>query len=161
MPISPWRPADREAVIDLILDIQTREFGVAITRADQPDLEDVDGFYGGGGGGFWCARDDDRVIGTIALKDIDEGNGVLRKMFVAADRRGSQHGVAQALLDHLVAHARAQGLTAILLGTTSAFLAAHRFYEKNGFGKINPLGLPSNFPRMAQDDRFYLLRLDT
>ena len=155
MNIAQWREDDREDVIGLILSVQRAEFGMAITRADQPDLEDVPGFYGAGAGGFWCARIDERLVGTIGLKDIGGGLGVVRKMFVASDYRGRGQGVAHALLAHLVAHATAQGMSALYLGTTPAFTAAHRFYEKNGFNPVAEADLPPAFPRMAVDTLFY------
>lgn len=41
------------------------------------------------------------------------------------------------------------------LGTTERFLAAHRFYEKNGFVLVDRSALPASFPLMAVDSRFY------
>jgi len=155
MNITPWREDDREEVIGLILSVQRGEFDMAITRADQPDLEDVSGFYGAGAGGFWCARIDGRLAGTVGLKDIGGSLGVVRKMFVAADYRGGGGGVAHALLKQLIAHATAHGLSALYLGTTPAFTAAHRFYEKNGFDPVAETDLPAAFPRMAVDTLFY------
>ena len=43
--ISEYTPDDRRAVIDLILDIQNNEFGIAITEEQQPDLQDIPSFY--------------------------------------------------------------------------------------------------------------------
>ena len=154
LAIAPWREIDREKVIELILAIQTGEFGFEITRDDQPDLDQVSDFYRSRGG-FWCAWLGNRMAGTIALKDIGGGNGALRKMFVAADYRGRDYSVARKLLEHLVAHARTEGLACLWLGTTSAFVAAHRFYEKNGFVRIDADSLPETFPRMALDTIFY------
>ena len=156
--IIPWRAGDREAVIDLILGIQTGEFGFSITRADQPDLDCVPDFYAAPGG-FWCAWLDGHLAGTVAIKDIGSGNAVLRKMFVAANDRGPEHRVAQRLLEHLITVGRAQGFARIWLGTAPAFNAAHRFYEKNGFVRITIEDLPAGFPRMAVDERFYSLAL--
>ena len=153
--IHPFAPADQPAISDLIVGIQRHEFGIAITAADQPDLADIPRFYLPGAGGFWTAHDGDRLIGTIALKDIGHGEGALRKMFVAASHRGASAGVAQALLDHLLGHARAAGLATLYLGTNAALLAAHRFYEKNGFTLIDSNLLPDRFPRMAVDTIFY------
>jgi hypothetical protein len=45
------------------------------------------------------------------------------------------------------------------LGTTPRFLAAHRFYEKNGFSEVEPGDLPSTFPIMAVDKKFYRRRI--
>ena len=68
-------------------------------------------------------------------------------------------GVAQALLDRVITHARAMGQHEILLGTTAKFLAAHRFYEKNGFDLVAAENLPVSFPRMVVDTRFYSMTL--
>ncbi|SEI73203.1 N-acetylglutamate synthase, GNAT family [Sphingobium sp. AP50] len=157
--IAPFTPADQPAILDLILSIQRDEYGIAISAADQPDLTDIEDFYLPGAGGFWVAHENDRLVGTIALKDIGAGQAALRKMFVAASHRGAAAGVAQGLLDTLIAAAGARGLSHIYLGTTDLFLAAHRFYEKNGFALMQPEALPSAFPRMAVDSRFYALTI--
>jgi N-acetylglutamate synthase-like GNAT family acetyltransferase len=147
-------------VIELILAIQRDEFGFGISAADQPDLLDVATFYRHGAGGFWVALHAGEVVGTIALRDIGEQQGALRKMFVQAGYRGREHGVAPALLQHLLRAASAGGLREIYLGTTEKFLAAHRFYEKHGFAQVAIAELPAAFPRMSVDTRFYRRRLD-
>lgn len=153
--IRPFAPADQPGILDLILGIQRDEYGIAITAADQPDLTDIAGFYLPGAGCFWVGEEDGRIIGTIALKDIGQSQAALRKMFVASSHRGRAAGVAQALLDHLLDAATDRGLAQIYLGTTARFLAAHRFYEKNGFTLVDAHELPPAFPRMAVDTRFY------
>jgi N-acetylglutamate synthase-like GNAT family acetyltransferase len=153
--IRPFRPGDEAAVIGVILPIQREEFGVAITAADQPDLADIPGFYQTARGGFWVAEKDGHIVGTISLKDIGDDAAALRKMFVASEVRGREFGIAARLLSTLLAHASDVGLKTILLGTTDKFVAAHRFYEKNGFDEITPEDLPVGFPRMAVDTKFY------
>lgn len=150
-----YRPEFQAGVVGLILPIQNQEFGIAITAEQQPDLSDIENFYQQGAGDFWLATAGSRVVGCIALKDIGNRQAALRKMFVAAEWRGKAQGVAAGLLQHLLEHARQQQLQAIFLGTTSAFLAAHRFYEKHGFSQIAPELLPAAFPRMQVDTRFY------
>jgi GNAT superfamily N-acetyltransferase len=153
--IEPFSPIDRDGVAALIVGIQRGEFGIAITYDDQPDLKDIPGFYQTGNGNFWVARRGEAVVGTISLKDIGDGQVALRKMFVDPAHRGREHGVAQALLDTSLAWASRRGVRNIFLGTTAKFLAAHRFYEKNGFVEIDPETLPAPFPRMAVDSKFY------
>lgn len=160
--IRPHGPADRDGVAALIVPIQREEFGIPITLADQPDLADVDGFYRRGVGEFWVAtpvETPEQVVGSIALIDIGNGIGVIRKMFVAAGYRGPEWKVARRLLAHLIDHARAHELTRLVLGTTDKFLAAHRFYEREGFTVIAADDLPEAFPRMAVDTRFYEMGL--
>lgn len=146
---------DTEEVANLILGIQKGEFGVPVTREGQPDLFAVRTFYQTGGGNFWVARHGGAVVGTISLKDIGNGQAALRKMFVAPAYRGAPHRVGQRLLDVLLAWARERKMRDVFLGTTEKFLAAHKFYEKNGFSAIRKETLPGSFPVMAVDTRFY------
>ena len=150
MHVRSYEPRDHPQVVDLVLPVQQQEFGIAITYEEQADLQDPAGFFGGR---FWVAVEGERVLGCVGLLDVGEGTGVVRKMFVAADARGT--GAAEALLDALVDRARSDGMTELLLGTTSAYHAAHRFYEKHGFDRVDPDDLPDRFPRMAVDSRFY------
>ena len=142
-------------VRDLIVPIQREEFGIEITYEDQPDLHDIAAFYRHGCGDFWVALDGDEVVGSIALIDIGNAQAALRKMFVKRAYRGAAQGVAQGLLETLLAHAHRRKVAEIYLGTTSKFLAAHRFYEKMGFDLVDEADLPEEFPRMAVDTRFY------
>ncbi|CAN5325119.1 GNAT family N-acetyltransferase [soil metagenome] len=153
MIIAAFTPDLTDAVCRLILPIQREEFGVPVTLEGQPDLLDIPTFYQADGG-FWVAVEDGLVIGSIGLKRFGDA-AALRKMFVRHDFRGSAHGVGQGLLDRLLAFAKAEGLDAIWLGTTEKFLAAHRFYEKNGFTRVPPEALPPTFPRVAVDTVFY------
>lgn len=157
--IVPFVAEHASGVRELIVPIQREEFGIDITYEDQPDLKDVDGFYRKGCGDFWVALDGNSVVGTIALVDIGDKQAALRKMFVKASHRGAEAGVARSLLERLLQHARGHGLREIYLGTTSRFLAAHRFYEKAGFDLIDETDLPASFPRMKVDSRFYRRRL--
>lgn len=153
------QPRDAQGILDVIVPIQREEFGIAIAATDQPDLLAISDFYQSGRGGFWVAIADSRVVGTIGLKDIGNAQAALRKMFVAADYRGKDQGVASRLLQTLLDHARGQELAQVFLGTTDKFLAAHRFYEKNGFAEIAKADLPPAFPVMAVDSKFYVLHL--
>jgi len=153
--LRPFRAADAPAVIGHVLAIQQQEFGLPIDAADQPDLLDIAAHYQRGGGGFWVALAQGRVVGTLGLLDIGGGHGVLRKMFVEAGARGRALGVAPALLDAAQRRARQAGLQMLWLGTTEAFAAAHRFYDKQGFVRVAAADLPAAFPRMALDTRFY------
>jgi uncharacterized protein (DUF952 family)/N-acetylglutamate synthase-like GNAT family acetyltransferase len=153
--IRPYEEGDRDKIIQLILPIQQQEFGVPITIADQPDLQNVSTFYQQAGGNFWVATQGHEIVGTIALLNIANGQGVIRKMFVHSGHRGAALGVAQQLLDILVAWCETKQIDEIFLGTIDTMKAAHRFYEKNGFYSIEKEKLPSTFPIMKVDNRFY------
>ena len=161
--------ADSGAVAGLVLPIQQLEFGVAITLKAQPDILDIDKSFGRDRSGLWGAFVDERLVGTIGLLDIglapgsgsapgsDAAHGVVRKMFVHADYRGKQWGIAQGLMDMLIGHCRDSRIKDLWLGTIHTMGAAARFYERNGFVKISKYELPGHFPLMAVDDTFYHL----
>lgn len=157
--IRAFEPRFQDEVGELISTIQREEFGVSISLDAQPDLQAISSFYQTAAGNFWVARANDAVVGTIALKDIGNNQVALRKMFVAANYRGSSYGVSRLLLDAALQWAISKGVTGIYLGTTEKFLAAHRFYEKNGFQQVSKSELPETFPLMTVDTRFYLRKL--
>ena len=157
--IRPFQPDDAPSVAELILSIQRQEFGVPITLGDQPDLQAIEAFYQQGAGQFWVAFWEGTLVGTVALLDIGQRQGALRKMFVAASHRGGAFGVAPQLLATLVDWARQHQLAELFLGTTDRFHAAHRFYEKHGFHQVPSQALPARFPVMKVDSRFYRLDL--
>lgn len=158
--IVPFSAPHLDGVVSLVLPIQQVEFGVPVTLEAQPDLLDIAGVYQWGKGDFWIALARGEVVGTVGLWDLGDGQGALRKMFVAPAYRGAADGVSLRLLRALLRHARERGVAEIFLGTTEQFLAAHRFYEKNGFARIARTALPARFPVMAVDTRFYVHRID-
>jgi N-acetylglutamate synthase-like GNAT family acetyltransferase len=153
--IVPFTSHYVKEVSALIVGIQREEFQIPITLEDQPDLANIPAFYQQGAGNFWVAISEGEVVGTVALLDIGNHQGALRKMFVHASYRGPGHGVSARLLETLLEWARARIVKEVFLGTTEKFLAAHRFYERNGFLQIAVDELPASFPRMVQDSRFY------
>jgi GNAT superfamily N-acetyltransferase len=158
--IKTYSEVYKNEIAALILNIQTTEFGIPITLQEQPDLNDIHGFYQTNNGNFWAAFVDDIIVGTIALLDIGTSQGALRKMFVNREYRGKNFGVGQKLLDNLIVWAAEKNFKEILLGTTEKFVAAQRFYEKNGFIEIPKEALPVEFPIMAVDVKFYTYTLD-
>lgn len=148
-----------DAVVQLILPIQINEFNVPITLNDQPDLLHIEENYHHTGGGFWGAFNGEELIGTIALIGTGHNAGAIRKMFVKKEYRGKELGIAQALLDELTGYAHQQHITDLYLGTVDVLKAAHRFYEKNGFQRLEKTALPAYFPAMAADTIFYHLTI--
>ena len=153
--VVPFSIEHHAGVVDLVLPIQQFEFGIPITLEDQPDLCDIPGFYQIRSGNFWVALSGARVVGTISLLDIGKGRGALRKMFVHTEFRGPRYGVARRLLETLLGWCDKNQIREVYLGTTAKFVAAHRFYEQNGFTEVERSRLPPEFPVMVVDTKFY------
>jgi N-acetylglutamate synthase-like GNAT family acetyltransferase len=160
LTIEPYGAGFQGEILELIVNIQRVEFGISITAKDQPDLTEIPDFYQTGDGNFWVATLGRKVVGTISIKDIGQKTCALRKMFVHADYRGSKHKVAIRLLNTLIRWCRQRRVKNIYLGTTSRYLAAHRFYDKNGFVEIPKERLPGSFPVMEVDTKFYHYRVE-
>lgn len=86
----------------------------------------------------WAAWDGDALLGVGALKRLSPAEGEVKSMHTAeASRRG---GVGGALLAHIVAAARAGGLSRLSLETGSweYFRPAREFYRRHGFAECAP-----------------------
>ena len=159
MKIVPYVAAHQAQVASLITGIQQGEFGVPITIEDQPDLLNIENFYQINKGNFWCAVVGEDVVGTIALIDMNDGSGCIRKMFVRADYRGQEHKTAYKLHDALLEWCRQKSVTQLYLGTLDYLRAAIKFYGKLGYSAIEPADLPATFPRMSLDNRFFTTKV--
>ena len=89
---------------------------------------------------FFSARLDGALLGIGALRELDAENCELKSMHTAAEARG--RGVAAAVLEHLVAAARARGYRRVSLetGTSAAFAPARALYRSRGFEPSEPFG---------------------
>lgn len=95
---------------------------------------------------FWSAWVGEEIAGCGALKVLDAERGELKSMRVADAFLGQ--GIGRAILEHLVAEARARGLRSLWIetGSAPAFLPALRLYESAGFRRCGPFGEYRNDP---------------
>ncbi|KCZ45505.1 GNAT family N-acetyltransferase [Hyphomonas pacifica] len=89
---------------------------------------------------FWSMWQDEALIGCGALKDLGDGTGEIKSMHARQHLRGKGHG--RAMLEHILAEARARGYTALYLetGSMDGFIPARRLYEAYGFTYCEPFG---------------------
>ncbi|MDV2885001.1 GNAT family N-acetyltransferase [Alkalihalophilus pseudofirmus] len=158
--IKEYEEKNKEQIINLILPIQQDEYAIPITEADQPDLLDIYSYYIKEGGNFWTATISNEVVGTISFLKVEDGVLALRKMFVKKEYRGSRYNIAARLLEYALEWAKGNEFDVIYLGTTNEFKAAHRFYEKNHFQEVTKSDLPSSFPIVHVDRKFYRRKLN-
>ncbi|MBM3217403.1 MAG: GNAT family N-acetyltransferase [Candidatus Rokubacteria bacterium] len=87
---------------------------------------------------FWSAWLGDDIAGCGALKRLDAQRGEIKSMRVADAFLG--RGVGRAMLEHLMAEAKARGMRSLWLetGSAPAFIPALRLYESAGFVRCGP-----------------------
>lgn len=76
------------------------------------------------------------ALGTGTLRQLDPGISEVKRMYVRPEARGS--GIGGALLDTLVAEARARGSSAVRLDSAPFQLQAHVLYRSRGFVEREP-----------------------
>ena len=81
--------------------------------------------------GFWCMFDDDKLIGTAAVKKLSDTVCELKGMYLFRKYHG--HGFGRRLAETAVNYARKQGFEQMVLDTISTYENALRLYEKLGF----------------------------
>lgn len=87
---------------------------------------------------LWSAWDGAALVGMGGLKALDRDNGEIKSMRVADRYLGK--GAGRAVLEHLMAEARARKLSALWLetGSSDGFAAALKLYESAGFRYCGP-----------------------
>lgn len=104
------------------------------------DTPDLSGFR------YWLAHEIGQRLGCIALKRIDPTHGEIKTMHVLEAARGK--GAGRRLVEHLIAEARADGITRLSLetGTNAPFAASRALYERHGFVDCGPFADYSAHP---------------
>lgn len=133
--------AEVNALLDLHL-AEMRAFSPACSvhamparRLQEPDVT------------FWSVWEGETIVGCGALKQLDSGHGEIKSMRAAPGHRG--RGVGRAMLDHIVAEAKARGYARLSLetGRAPSFEAAQRLYARHGFTECGAFGdYPSDDP---------------
>lgn len=89
---------------------------------------------------FWSGWNDQTLLAVGALKRLSATEGEVKSMHTAQAARGQ--GVGSAMLRHIIAAARAQGLRRLSLETGSweYFAPARALYARHGFTLCPPFG---------------------
>jgi len=101
-----------------------------------------------------CAKS---ALGTGTLRQLDPGISEIKRMYLRPEARGS--GIGGALLDRLVAEARARGSYAVRLDSAPFQLQAHVLYRSHGFVEREPYPGNETPAELLAVWRFFELRL--
>lgn len=104
---------------------------------------------------LWIATNNESVVGTVGLIQLENKIVELKRMFVNKEFRGTEIGVSQLLLKTVMDWSSENRFSEIYLGTMHQFKAAHKFYEKNGFQRIEKSRLPKDLITNPIDSVFY------
>ena len=87
---------------------------------------------------FWTIWNDEALLGFGALKRLPKDHGEVKSMHIAQSMR--RKGAGGAMLHHIIATARASGMSRLSLETGSweYFSPARAFYRSHGFTECPP-----------------------
>lgn len=89
---------------------------------------------------FWTAWSGKKLLGCIALQELDAGHAEIKSMHTAKQARGQ--GIARALVQHLLREAERRRFSRVSLetGSMDGFEPARRLYRTFGFRECAPFG---------------------
>jgi putative acetyltransferase len=89
---------------------------------------------------FWTIWDNEKLLGIGALKRLSAEHGEIKSMHIVQAMR--RQGAGRAMLRHIIAAARANGMTRLSLETGSwlYFRPARALYSSHGFVDCAPFG---------------------
>src|SRR6266508_1290351 len=137
-------PRDRDAIGRLWLEYLTcgndelesrYGFRLPVQEAVEHDLATVAKFLPPDGR-LLLAFESDVAVGTACMRRIGPETAEIKRMCVQPSHRRA--GVGRAMLDHLIAAARAAGYERVRLDSPDFMTAAHALYRANGFVAIGP-----------------------
>jgi len=122
-------------VVDLLLIHLTR--ARAETAPGSAHVLDVIGLQSPGIS-VWTIWDDETLLGVGALKRLSADHGEVKSMYTVQSMR--RRGVGSAMLRHIIATARASGMSRLSLetGSWNYFLPAQALYRSHGFVECPP-----------------------
>jgi putative acetyltransferase len=126
---------------DLFHDRETLEETIALYRETWPllDIEDFKNGYFLNGGTFLVLLQDGRVIGTGALRRMEDTIGEIKRLWILPEHQGK--GLGYRMMTELLAVAREKGYAKVRLETDSIYQPkAVGFYKRMGFYEIPRYG---------------------
>jgi putative acetyltransferase len=129
-------PQDRATVEALLREyVASLAEDISFQNVDD-ELAALPGGYAPPTGVVLIARDGGQAAGAIACRMFEPGVCEMKRLYVRPAFRG--RGLARALANELIDHARAQGYRTMLLDTLASMQAARALYRDLGFVPVAP-----------------------
>ncbi|MDO9517198.1 MAG: GNAT family N-acetyltransferase [Methanosarcinaceae archaeon] len=132
MIIKTFPPSMADEVKDLVLGV-LKEHGFEYDPTKDFDLDDIDVQYLQSGGNFYVGLVDGMMIGTSAVRRIDDKKCEIKRIYVKKEFRG--RGFGRDLFLKALGFAR-QNYSIAVLKTDAKLTDAITLYLKNGFSVV-------------------------
>lgn len=106
---------------------------------------------------FYLLSLNNNIVGMGGIRRLSQTRAEIKRIYLRSDCRGT--GLAQQLLERLIADARQQGYTELYLDTAPFMRSAQRLYEHGGFIDCLPYEGTEVAPAFQPRWRFMMRRL--
>lgn len=130
MKIIKYFPSYQKQVKDFVISIH-EEFGFPYNYELDYDLDDPDKYYKKQGGIFYLLLDNKSLIGTVAIRNLGNRKGELKRLYLKKEFRGK--GLGSKLLNRVLDFCRKNDFAKIVLDTNKKQTSAQKLYKRNGF----------------------------
>lgn len=113
---------------DLGLDLEFQDF--------QEELKELPGEYSSPEGAILLAEDNDKTVGCVALRKIDDKTCEMKRLYVKPEYRGQ--GLGRKLALSIINKARTKGYEKMKLDTLTTLKEANELYRSLGFEECEP-----------------------
>lgn len=102
----------------------------------EQELASLPGKYADPSGSILLAKLNDKVIGCVAVRPLQDSTCEMKRLFVMTDAQG--HSAGRELAKAIIEKARLLGYKKMQLDTLERLVPALKLYQSLGFQKINP-----------------------
>ena len=113
---------------------------IFVPEQEVPDVLDFDRHYTPPHGAFWMVREDDRLIASVGVAQLDAKSAELHRLYVDGAARG--RGLGEALVATVRDWCGRHDITWLILWSDTRFSHAHALYERLGFERTGERTMP-------------------
>ncbi len=135
--IREYSEKDKSQLIELWINVAVEEHGFKEWRDEISELNENEYEK------ILVATFEDKIIGSIAYKKIDDNIAELKRVYVYKEHRGS--GIAKKLYNEILILIKQNKYKKIFVETWKNFESGRKFYKKNGFILQNIQGEVYNY----------------
>ena len=100
----------------------------------EQELASLPGKYAPPAGAIFLAREQDELVGCVALRPVNQQQAELKRLYVKPAWQGQ--GVGKQLFESAMSRARSTGYESIVLDTLESMRTAQGLYQAYGFREI-------------------------
>lgn len=139
MPIRKFQEQDGPCVKKLVDSILFKEFPLSRKAYQIDDLDSISKAYNGPRDVFYVIDEDNKILGTVGVKEDTKRSALLRRMYVHPNCRGKGYG--SLLIDTAINFCKKNGYCQVIFRSTNQMQDAIKLCLKKGFSEEERLNL--------------------